>query len=48
MKSALDDGYNKYRRLEGIIFPEEILNIRKKYNASQKAFAKILNLGELQ
>ena len=47
MQSALDNGYNKYRELEGIIFPDEIIKIRKKYDASQKAFAKILNLGEL-
>ena len=47
MERALNDGYNKYREMEGIIFPEEIINIRKKYNASQKAFAKILNMGEL-
>lgn len=47
MQAALVEGYNKYRKLEGIIFPEEIIDIRKKYNASQKAFAKILNMGEL-
>ena len=47
MQSALNDGYNKYRDIEGIIYPDEIIRIRKKYNASQKAFAKILNLGEL-
>lgn len=47
MDAAVREGYRKYRGQEGIIFPEEIIEIRKKYNISQKAFAKILDLGEL-
>lgn len=47
MDLTLTNGYNEYRKLENIIFPKEIVSIREKYGASQKAFAKILDLGEL-
>jgi putative zinc finger/helix-turn-helix YgiT family protein len=47
MDTTLTNGYNLYRELENIIFPAKIIAIRQKYGASQKAFAKILDLGEL-
>lgn len=47
MDKCLNEGFNKYRQIENIIFPDEIIKIREKYGASQKAFAKILALGEL-
>jgi len=47
MDKTLNQGYNIYRERENIIFPEKIVSIRGKYGASQKAFAKILDLGEL-
>jgi putative zinc finger/helix-turn-helix YgiT family protein len=47
MDITLTNGYNLYRKLENIISPSEIIAIREKYDASQKAFAKILDLGEL-
>ncbi len=46
MDFSLTNGYNAYRKLENIIFPEEIISIRRKYGASQKIFAKILDLEE--
>ena len=47
MGFSLTNGYNAYRKLENIIFPEEIISIREKYGANQKTFAKILDLEEL-
>lgn len=47
MERTLRNAYNEYRKIENILFPKEIIVIRKKYGASQKAFAKILDLGEL-
>jgi putative zinc finger/helix-turn-helix YgiT family protein len=47
MDTTLTNAYNEYRKLENVIFPDEIVSIRKKYGASQKVFAKILDLGEL-
>ncbi len=47
MEGTLNAGYNQYRKEENIITPQEIIDIRQKYGASQKAFAKILDLGEL-
>lgn len=47
MDYSLTNAFSKYREIEDIITPEEIIRIRSKYNASQKAFAKILDLGEL-
>ena len=34
MGFTLTNGYNEYRKLENIIFPEEIISIREKYGAS--------------
>jgi len=47
MRKALLDGYAKYRTLNDIVAPGEIVRIRAKYGISQKTFAKILDLGEL-
>jgi putative zinc finger/helix-turn-helix YgiT family protein len=47
MDSAMQQAYAEYRKLEHIISPEKIIAIRERYGASQKAFAKILDLGEL-
>jgi putative zinc finger/helix-turn-helix YgiT family protein len=47
MENALRQGYDKFRETEDIISPQEIIAIRQQYGASQKAFAKILDLGEL-
>jgi putative zinc finger/helix-turn-helix YgiT family protein len=38
--------YNQYREKLGILFPEEIKNIREQYGLSQKTFAKLLDIGE--
>jgi putative zinc finger/helix-turn-helix YgiT family protein len=47
MEESLNKVLNTYREQENIIFPQEIVRIRNTYAVSQKAFAKILNLGEL-
>ncbi len=47
MERATKAGYDAYREAEGIVSPEEIIRIREKYSASQKVFAKILDLGDL-
>ena len=47
LDKSLEEGYNKYRKIADILFPSDIVAIRKKYGASQKVFAKILDLGEL-
>ncbi|UOF90509.1 DUF4065 domain-containing protein [Fodinisporobacter ferrooxydans] len=36
-----------YRDKKGIITPEEIISIRKKYNLGQKDFSKLLGFGEI-
>ncbi|MDN5332728.1 MAG: hypothetical protein PWP45_1953 [Tepidanaerobacteraceae bacterium] len=38
--------YNLYRERHGILSPEEIKSIRERYGLSQRAFAKLLNIGE--
>lgn len=38
--------YNEYRRLEHLLLPEQIKEIRQKYNLSQVSFAKLLGFGE--
>ena len=47
LDQALGAAYRIYRESQGILSPEDIVRIRKKYSASQKAFARILGLGEL-
>ncbi|MEQ6360501.1 type II toxin-antitoxin system MqsA family antitoxin [Thermoanaerobacter thermohydrosulfuricus] len=38
--------YDIYRKKHGILPPEEIKNIRESYGLSQRAFAKLLGIGE--
>jgi putative zinc finger/helix-turn-helix YgiT family protein len=38
--------YDVYRERHGILSPEEIKNIRESYGLSQRAFAKLLGIGE--
>lgn len=38
--------YDAYRKKNDILSPEDIKSIRELYGLSQKAFAKILNIGE--
>lgn len=38
--------YDIYRKKHGILLPEEIRNIRESYGLSQRAFAKLLGIGE--
>lgn len=47
MDANLKAARNKYCVKNGIILPNEIVALRKKYNVSQKTFAKILDIGEL-
>lgn len=47
MDKSLKNAFTKYREIHNIITSEEIVNIRSKYNISQKAFAKLLGFGEL-
>lgn len=43
---SLKQFYDEYRRLNNLLFPEEIKKIREKYNMSQTEFAKLLGMGE--
>ncbi len=47
MDRSLANAYSAYRKEVDLVSPEEIVGIRKKYNVSQKAFAKMLDLGDL-
>jgi len=38
--------YDEYRKLENLLLPSEIKEIRQKYNLSQSSFAKFLGFGE--
>ncbi|ADH59876.1 transcriptional regulator, XRE family [Thermoanaerobacter mathranii subsp. mathranii str. A3] len=38
--------YDIYRKKHGILSPDEIRNIRESYRLSQRAFAKLLGIGE--
>ncbi|EIV99918.1 type II toxin-antitoxin system MqsA family antitoxin [Thermoanaerobacter siderophilus] len=38
--------YDIYRKKHGILSPDEIKNIRESYGLSQRAFAKLLGIGE--
>ncbi|NNG65783.1 type II toxin-antitoxin system MqsA family antitoxin [Caldanaerobacter subterraneus] len=38
--------YDIYRKKHGILSPDEIRNIRESYGLSQRAFAKLLGIGE--
>lgn len=39
--------YNKYRKIKNIISPTEIINLRNKYNISQRELTSILGLGKM-
>jgi len=47
MDSELSAARAVYRARHGIIGPEELVALRKRYDISQKAFAKILDIGDL-
>lgn len=47
MEENLKKARDAYRQNHAIISPEEIIALRAKYDISQKAFAKILDIGEL-
>ena len=47
MDEGLSTAYKVYREMTGVISPEKIIQLRNKYNASQKAFGIILGFGEL-
>lgn len=47
MEANLKKAREAYRQTHAIISPEEIIALRAKYDISQKAFAKILDIGEL-
>lgn len=38
--------YNEYRKIKGLILPEKIKEIRKKFGVTQTIFAKVLGLGD--
>lgn len=38
--------YNEYRKLKNLLFPEEIKEIREKFEVTQVEFAQILGLGD--
>lgn len=42
----LRKAYNTYRKMEGLLLPEEIKAIREQYGLSQTAFARVLGLGD--
>jgi len=42
----LRTAYNEYRKIKGLLTPEEIRAIRQRYGVSQTTFAKVLGLGE--
>ncbi|WBX81274.1 DUF4065 domain-containing protein [Virgibacillus salarius] len=41
----INKAYNEYRNLKNILKPEEIIDIREKYNLSQRQLAKLLGWG---
>lgn len=43
---SLKQFYDEYRRLNNLLFPNDIKKIREKYNMSQTEFAKLLGMGE--
>lgn len=38
--------YNEYRKIKGLLLPEKIKEIRKKFGVTQTIFAKVLGLGD--
>jgi putative zinc finger/helix-turn-helix YgiT family protein len=47
MDTDLETARSVYRERHGIIGPEELVALRKRYDVSQKSFAKILDIGDL-
>ena len=47
LEASLKIGKEAAEKAEDQLTPEKIISIREKYNASQKAFAIILGMGEL-
>jgi len=47
MDQSLKNAYTAYRKMADIVTPDEIISIRNQYGISQKAYAKLLGLGEL-
>lgn len=43
----LDKVYHEFRRRRGVLTPEEIRDLRKKYGLSQRALGRLLRLGEI-
>lgn len=43
---TLNRFYNEYRRRKGLLLPDEIKNIRNRYNLSQASFSRFLGFGE--
>jgi len=43
----MEEAYGIYRKVKGILFPEEIARIRERYNISQRSLAKLLGMGEI-
>ena len=47
MDADLEAARAVYRARHGIVGPEELVALRKRYDVSQKSFAKILDIGDL-
>ena len=45
-QASMVKAYDHYREEIGLLLPEQIKEIRQKYNLSQTSFAKVLGLGE--
>lgn len=45
--ATLKSAYNEYRKRKGLLLPEEIQQIREKYRLSQRAFARLMDCGEV-
>lgn len=44
---SLTDAFNKYRKQHNLLFQEDIKEIRKMYGLSQRAFARLLDWGQI-
>lgn len=50
MNSEIDpykQAYEEYRRRKGMVFPDQIVEFRKKYNLTQKELGKLLGFGDI-
>lgn len=41
---AINKAFSKYRQINHMVYPEEIVSFRKKYKLSQESLAKLLNI----